>query len=73
MEKFHNKKPVAKPRTRWNDVVPRDTLQIVGIGGWRRRAEDREEWRRLLTKVRAQKGLEGLGWNGIVERYILCQ
>jgi hypothetical protein len=33
--KFLNKRPVGKPNTRWEDVVRRDTLQIVGIRGWR--------------------------------------
>jgi len=42
--KFHNKRAVGKPRTRGEDVVRRDTSQILGIRGWRRRAEHREEW-----------------------------
>jgi hypothetical protein len=37
--KFHNKGPVGKPRTRWEDAVRRDASQILGIRGWRR-AED---------------------------------
>jgi hypothetical protein len=37
-------KPVAKPRTRWEEVVERNTSQILGIRGWSRRAEDTEEW-----------------------------
>jgi len=55
--KFHNTWLVGKPRTRWEGVVWRDTSQFLGIRGWRRRAEDREEWRRLLREVMAQKGL----------------
>jgi hypothetical protein len=35
--KFHNTRPVGKPRTRWEDVVRRDTSQVIGIrGGWGR-------------------------------------
>ena len=55
--KFHNTRPVGKPRMRWEDVVRRDTSQILGITEWRRRAEDRKEWRRLLREASAQKGL----------------
>jgi len=40
---FHNKRPVGKPRTRWADVVKRDTPDILGIRGWKRRAEDKEK------------------------------
>jgi hypothetical protein len=54
--KFHKTRPVRKPRTRWEDVVRRDTAQILGIGGWRRQAEDREEWRRLLRGGHGPKG-----------------
>jgi hypothetical protein len=34
--KFHITRPVGKPRTRWEDVVWRDTSQTLGIRGWRR-------------------------------------
>jgi hypothetical protein len=54
--KFHNARLVGKPRARLEDVVRRDTSQILGIRRWRRRAEDREEWRRLLREARVQKG-----------------
>ena len=55
--KSHNTRQVGKPSTRWEEVVRRDTSQIIGIRGWRRRAEDREKSRRLPRKTRAQKGL----------------
>jgi len=40
--KFDNARPVGKPRTRWGDVVRRDTS--LGMRGWRRRVGDREKW-----------------------------
>jgi len=47
---------VGKPRIRWEDDVRRDTSQIIGTGGRRSRAEDREEWRRLLREAMTQNG-----------------
>jgi hypothetical protein len=41
--KFHNRRPVGRPRIRWEDAVQKDTLQILGTRGWRRRAENSEE------------------------------
>jgi len=48
---------VGRPRTRWVDVVQRDVLQLLGIRGWRRRATNRDEWRRLMREAKARKGL----------------
>jgi len=49
---------VERPRTRWVDVVQRDALQLLGITGWRRRTENRDEWRRLMREAKVQKGLK---------------
>ena len=54
--KFRNRRPVGKTRTRCKDVVTRDTAHILGIRGWGRRAEGREEWMRLLGEARVKKG-----------------
>jgi hypothetical protein len=54
---FHTIRPVERPRTRWADVVQRDALQLLKIREWRRRAANRDEWRRLMREAKAQKGL----------------
>jgi hypothetical protein len=56
-ENFLITRPVGRPRTRWANVVQRDTLQLLGTRGWRRRATNRDEWRRLVRKAKARKGL----------------
>jgi len=50
-------RPVGRPRTRWADVVQRDALQLLGIREWRRSAEHRDEWRRVMREAKARKGL----------------
>jgi hypothetical protein len=54
---FYTTRPVGRSRNRWADVVQRDALQLLGIRGWRRRAENREEWRPLMRDAKARKGL----------------
>jgi hypothetical protein len=53
---FHTTRPVGRPRTRWADVVKRDALQLLGIRGWRRRAANRDEWRRLMGEAKGPEG-----------------
>jgi len=53
----YTKRPVGRQRTRWVDVVQRDALQLLRIRGWRRRPENRDEWRRLVREAKARKGL----------------
>jgi hypothetical protein len=55
--KFHTTRPVGRPGSRWADVVQRDSLQLLGIRGLRRRAANIDEWRRLMRETKARKGL----------------
>ena len=54
---FYTTRPVGRPRTGCVDVVLRDALQLLGIRGWKRRAGNRDEWRRLMGETKARKGL----------------
>jgi len=54
---FYTTRPVRRPRTRRADVAQRDALQLLGIREWRRRAENRDEWRRVMRETKARKGL----------------
>jgi len=56
-ENFYTTRPVGRPRNRWADVVQKDALQLLGIRRWRRRAENRDEWRRLMREAKGRKGL----------------
>jgi len=60
---LYTTRPVGRQRTRWADVVQRDALQLLGIRGLRRRAENKEEWSRLMREAKARKGLSAIcGW-----------
>jgi hypothetical protein len=46
------KRPLGKPRRRWEDNIKMD-LQEVGYGGmdWIKLAQDRDRWRELVIAV----------------------
>ena len=50
--KTEGKRPLVRPRRRWEDNIKMD-LQEVGCGGmdWIELAQDRDRWRALLTAL----------------------
>jgi len=48
---------MERPRSRCVDVVQRDALQLLGVRGWKRRAENKDEWRSFMREAKARKGL----------------
>jgi hypothetical protein len=52
VEKPEGKRPLGRPRNRWEDNIKMD-LQEVGCGGmdWTELAQDRDSWRGLANAV----------------------
>jgi hypothetical protein len=46
----------GRPKVRWLDDVQED-LQKMGIEGWRRKPQDRDQWRRIAEEAMAHVGL----------------
>jgi hypothetical protein len=49
--KPEGKRPLGRPRLRWEENIKMD-LQEVGVGGdWMELAQDRDRWRTLVNRV----------------------
>jgi hypothetical protein len=55
-EKIHTRRRKGRPKIRWLDDVQVD-LRTIGIEGWRRKAQDRDLWRRIAQEAKAHEGL----------------
>ena len=50
-EKIYTRRKRGRPKVRWLD------LRAKGIEGWRRKAQDRDLWRRVAQEAKAHEGL----------------
>ena len=52
MGKPEGKKPLGRPRHRWEDNIKMDLEEVGGGGGdWMEFAQDRKRWRALVSMV----------------------
>ena len=52
MGKPEGKRPLGRPRRRWEDNIKMDLQEVGGVCGFRMRlAQDRDKWRALLSTV----------------------
>ena len=52
MGKSEGKRPLGKPRRRWEDNIKMDLQKVGGGGGdWMELAQDRDRWRELVSTV----------------------
>jgi hypothetical protein len=51
--KPEGKRPLGRPRRRWEDIINMDLQEVGGgLGDWMVLAQDRYRWRALVGKVR---------------------
>ena len=49
--KPEGKRPLGRPRRRWEDNIKLDLREVGGGGNWMELAQDRDRWRALVNTV----------------------
>jgi hypothetical protein len=55
-EKIYNRRKRDRPKVRWLDDIQED-LREIEIEGWIKKAQDRDQWRRMAQEAKAHVGL----------------
>jgi hypothetical protein len=55
-EKIYIRRKRDRRKVRWLDDIQED-LREMWIEGWRRKAQDRDQWRRIAQEAKAHVGL----------------
>jgi hypothetical protein len=54
--KPEEKRPLGRPRRRWEDNIKIDLQEVGGGGGdWMELAQDRDRWRALMSTVKKRR------------------
>ena len=51
VDKPEGKRPLGRPRRRWEDNIKMDFQEVGGVGDWMESAQDRDRWRALVNTV----------------------
>ena len=46
-----SKRPIGRPKTRWEDDVFED-IKSINIGNWKKVAQNRESWKKVVEQAR---------------------
>ncbi|PSN45569.1 hypothetical protein C0J52_21371 [Blattella germanica] len=52
--RIYGRRSVGRPKDRWIGEVTKDAKELLGIKTWRRKALDREDWRKKIEEVKTQ-------------------
>jgi len=54
--KPEGKRPLGRPRRRWDDNTKMDLREVRGVGDWMEMAQNRDRWRALVNKLMNLRG-----------------
>jgi len=46
-----SKRPIGRPKKRWEDEVLED-IKNINIGNWKKVAQNRDSWKKVIEQVR---------------------